>query len=89
MASIRIPAPLRAYTDGNEHVTISGRTVDEGLRDLAGQYPALEKHLFTDGKLRSFVNVFIGEEDIRFLDGVDTPVKEDDRLMIIPSIAGG
>jgi molybdopterin converting factor small subunit len=89
MASIRIPAPLRAYTNGNEHVTISGNTVDEALRDLAEQYPALEKHLFNDGKLRSFVNVFVGEEDIRFLDGVDTPVKEGDRLMIIPSIAGG
>jgi adenylyltransferase/sulfurtransferase len=60
------------------------------LNDLVAQFPALKKHLFTEtGELRPFVNLFLGEEDVRHLQGVDTPLKEGDKLMIIPSIAGG
>ncbi|HOA24074.1 MAG TPA: MoaD/ThiS family protein [Aggregatilineales bacterium] len=89
MARIRIPTPLRPYTGGQEHVTVSGRTVGEALADLTRQYPELERHLFNGGQLRSFVNVFVGEEDIRHLDGPHTPVTENTQLLIIPSIAGG
>ena len=89
MARIRIPTPLRPYTGGNEYVEINGETVGEALRDLTRQYPELEAHLFDEGKLRSFVNVFLGDEDIRYLEGEGTILGEDDRLMIIPSIAGG
>ena len=89
MATIRIPTPLRPYAANQEHVMVRGQTVGEALQDLTRQHPDLAPHLFNDGKLRSFVNVFLGEEDVRFLDGVDTPITEDDRLLIIPSIAGG
>lgn len=89
MARIRIPTPLRPYTGGQEHVTVGGRTVGEALAELTRQYPDLERHLFNDGRLRSFVNVFVGEEDIRHLDGPHTPVTENTQLLIIPSIAGG
>ncbi|MBN1287296.1 MAG: MoaD/ThiS family protein [Anaerolineae bacterium] len=89
MSTIRIPTPLRTYTAGKENVDVRGGTVAEALDDLARQYPDLREHLFNDGKLRSFVNVFLGDEDIRYLDGVATRLKEGDRLMIVPSIAGG
>jgi molybdopterin converting factor small subunit len=89
MATVRIPTPLRPYTSGNEHVNVSGATVSEALDSLVAQYPELKPHLFNEGKLRSFVNVFLGEEDTRFLDGPQTPIKDDSKLLIIPSIAGG
>lgn len=89
MASIRIPTPLRPYAGNNDKVTVQGSTVGEALTDLTRQYPELETHLFNDGQLRSFVNVFLGEEDVRYLDGVDTVLEENDQLRIIPSIAGG
>lgn len=89
MATIRIPTPLRPYVQGSEHVSVTGKTVKEALADLTSQYPDLAPHLFSDGKLRSFVNVFLGEEDVRYLNGVDTEIREESRLMIIPSIAGG
>lgn len=89
MAQIKIPTPLRAYTDNSAKVDASGATVAEALTNLVQQYPELEQHLFNDGKLRNFVNVFIGDEDIRFLDGVDTEIEDDEDLRIIPSIAGG
>ncbi len=89
MASIRIPTPLRVYTSNQAKVTVSGSTVSEALESLVAQYPDLETHLFNEGKLRNFVNVFIGEDDIRFLDGVETEVDDSTDLRIIPSIAGG
>ncbi|MCZ7543958.1 MAG: MoaD/ThiS family protein [Anaerolineae bacterium] len=89
MASIRIPTPLRAFTGGNERVRVQGATVQEALDDLTAQYPDLKQHLYDNGTLRSFVNVFLGEEDVRYLQGVETPLEADDQLMIIPSIAGG
>jgi molybdopterin converting factor small subunit len=89
MATIRIPTPLRAYAGGNKEVSTSGGTVGEALADLTGQYPDLKQHLYNDGQLRSFVNIFLGEEDIRYLDGVETPIDDDTQLRIIPSIAGG
>ena len=89
MASIRIPTPLRPYTDNNAEITVNGSTVGEALKDLVTQHQTLEAHLFESGELRGFVNVFVGEEDIRFLDGVDTAIEESSKLVIIPSIAGG
>ena len=89
MATIRIPSPLRPYTDDHAEVSVSGDTVGSALQDLITQHPDLDTHLYNDGKLRDFVNVFLGEEDIRYLDGESTPVGESDSLRIIPSIAGG
>jgi molybdopterin converting factor small subunit len=89
MPNIRIPTPLRVYTENEAQVEADGATVGELLHNLVVQYPDLEQHLFNEGKLRSFVNVFIGDEDIRFLDGVDTEVDANEDVRIIPSIAGG
>lgn len=89
MATIRIPTPLRPYVEGSEFVAVAGNTVGEALDELTIQYPELKPHLYNDGKLRSFVNVFLGEEDTRFLNGVETPISADSQLLIIPSIAGG
>jgi sulfur-carrier protein len=89
MASIKIPTPLRAYTGGNAEIQVSGQTVQEALNNLTAQYPDLRKHLFNEDKLRDFVNVFIGEDNITDRDGIETPIDAGDRLRIIPSIAGG
>ena len=89
MASIKIPTPLRAYTNNQAQVDINGKTVGEALNDLTDQYPELRQHLFNGSELRNFVNVFLGEEDVRFLDGLGTEIDAGDSLRIIPSIAGG
>jgi molybdopterin converting factor small subunit len=90
MATLKIPTPLRPYAEGRTEVAVAGSNVGEALDDLIGQFPALKKHLFNDAnELRPFVNLFLGDEDVRHLQGVETPLKEGDRLMIIPSIAGG
>jgi sulfur-carrier protein len=88
---IHIPTPLRAYTGGLETVSISGTTVDAVFQQLTTHYPDLKQHLFTpDGKLRSFVNVYLNDDDIRYLDSKqETAVTDTDELTIIPSIAGG
>ncbi len=90
MPKVKIPTPLRQYTGGNAEVEVDGQTAGDALGNLTGEYPQLQQHLYTgDGKLRSFVNVYKGDEDIRYLDGPDTQVSEGDELSIIPSIAGG
>lgn len=89
MASIKIPTPLRAYTNNQAQVDVGGSTVGEALNDLTDQYPELRQHLFNGAELRNFVNVFLGEEDVRFLDGLGTEIDSSDSLRIIPSIAGG
>ena len=88
---IHIPTPLRAYTDKQETVSVGGATVSEGLSQLTEQFPAMRQHLFTpDGKLRSFVNVYLNDEDVRYLpEKESTSVPADAELTIIPSIAGG
>ncbi len=88
---IHIPTPLRAYTDKHETVDVRGTTVATGLQGLVETYPALKNHLFTpDGKLRSFVNVYVNDEDVRYLpEKEDTPVADAAEVTIIPSIAGG
>ena len=90
MPKVKIPTPLRQYTGGDSEVEVGGQTAGETLDNLAAEYPDLRQHLYTgDGRLRSFVNVYKGDEDIRYLDGPDTEVSENDELSIIPSIAGG
>ncbi|MBE2268871.1 MAG: MoaD/ThiS family protein [Anaerolinea sp.] len=89
MATIKIPTPLRVYTGSNAQVDVTGETVGAALNDLTTQFPELRQHLFNGDQLRSFVNVFIGEDDIRFLNGLDTDIEGDTLLRIIPSIAGG
>ena len=89
--NIHIPTPLRAYTGGLETVSISGATVGAVFEGLTARYPGLKQHLFTaEGKLRSFVNVYLNDDDIRYLaDKESSTVKDSDELTIIPSIAGG
>ncbi len=89
--NIHIPTPLRAFTGKHQTVSVAGATVTEGLEQLVQQYPALRANLFTDeGTLRSFVNVYLNDEDVRYLPAkADTPVSDTDELTIIPSIAGG
>ena len=88
MAKLVIPTPLRQYAGKNNSVDLEASSVGEALEKLTDQYSDLRKHLFTDeGKLRSFVNVYINDEDIRYLDREATEVGDDD--LIVPSIAGG
>jgi molybdopterin converting factor small subunit len=89
--NIHIPTPLRAYTGGAETVAIPGATVHAVFQQLTATYPELKQHLFTpEGKLRSFVNVYLNDDDIRYLEAKEeTPVNGTDELTIIPSIAGG
>lgn len=89
MASIKIPTPLRAYTEYQATVTLEGATVGEVLQNLATAYPDIKPHLFNGDSLRTFVNIFLGDEDVRFLNGLDTAITPDASLRIIPSIAGG
>ena len=89
--NIHIPTPLRVYTGGAETVAIPGATVAEVFDQLTSQFPELKQQLFTnDGKLRSFVNVYFNDEDLRYLPSKEaTAVTPNDELTIIPSIAGG
>jgi molybdopterin converting factor small subunit len=85
-----IPTPLRAYADKRDSTEVTAKTVGEALGQLTTQFGGLRKHLFTeDGKLRSFVNVYVNDEDIRYLSKENTPTKDGDTVSIVPSIAGG
>src|SRR5213593_626072 len=88
--TIHIPTPLRQFVGNADSLSIEGRTVGEALQRLTSLYPDLRKHLYTDeGKLRSFINVYVNDEDVRYLERSKTPLKESDEVRIIPSIAGG
>ena len=90
MAKILIPTPLRQYVDKRDAVELNGSTVGEVLTTLTSQYGDLRRHLYNDqGKLRSFVNVYVNDEDIRYLQKDETPLKDSDTVSIVPSIAGG
>jgi adenylyltransferase/sulfurtransferase len=90
MAKILIPTPLRPYTDKQDAVDATGATVGELLADLTRKHAGLKAHLYNDqGKLRSFVNVYVNDEDIRYLQKEQTPVTAGDTVSIIPSVAGG
>jgi len=90
MSVLRIPTPLRAYTSGQAEINVSGTNIAEVLSDLTTQYPAITPHLFNEsGGLRPFVNLFVGEHNIKDLQGVDTPIQGGEKIILIPSIAGG
>lgn len=90
MPVLRIPTPLRSYVSGQSEVNVSGADIAGALADLVKQFPAIQPHLFNDGgDLRPFVNLFVSGHNIKDLQGVDTPLDDDDRVMLIPSIAGG
>ena len=90
MAKILIPTPLRPYTDKQDSVDATGATIGELLADLTTRHAGLKQHLYNEqGKLRSFVNIYVNDEDIRYLEKEATPVKADDIVSIIPSVAGG
>ena len=89
MPKIRIPTPLRPYAGGQSSVDVAGETVGEALTDLTSTYPDMRKHLYDGETLRNFVNVYLNEEDIRYLEGDATPLDAGDTLLIVPSIAGG
>ena len=87
---INVPTPLRPYAGGNAAVEVSGKNVSDALVSLTQQYPELKKQLFTDdGKLRAFVNVYVNDEDIRYLEKENTQLQAGDSISIVPSIAGG
>ena len=90
MSKIHIPTPLRQYVGKQATVEVKGATVAEALTSLVSQHPDLKKHLYTDeGKLRAFVNLYVNDEDIRYLQKEATTVQDGDSISIVPSIAGG
>lgn len=90
MASIIIPTPLRKFTDNTATVTVEGATVLEAMKGLATTHPGIEQHIFDGaGNIRSFVRVYVGDEDIKSLDNQETAVAADTIISIIPAIAGG
>lgn len=90
MAKILIPTPLRQYAGGQKEVEVAGATVADALSALTSTHADLRKHLFNDeGKLRSFVNIYVDDEDIRYLDKEATKLAGQETISIVPSIAGG
>lgn len=88
--SLQIPTPLRSFTGGSATVAVTGDTAGAAIANLVEQYPDLKQHLYNDeGTLRSFVNVYVNDDDIRYLDGPDTRLGPDDELSIVPAVAGG
>ena len=88
--TITIPAPLRQFAGGQSQIVVEAKTAGEALDLLTSTHVALRRHLFNDQHaLRNFVNVYLNDEDIRHASGPDTPVKDGDTIMIVPSIAGG
>ena len=90
MPTVRIPTPLRQATKGHAEVRATGDTVDDVVADLERQFPGLRERLVDEsGELRRFINIYVNEEDIRFLDGKKTTLKDTDVVSIVPAIAGG
>jgi molybdopterin converting factor small subunit len=90
MPKIQIPTPLRQYAGTQPAVDVKAGTIGEALTDLVAKHPDLRRHLYTEeGKLRAFVNVYLNDEDVRYLQKEATPVADGDNISIVPSIAGG
>jgi len=88
--NVMIPTPLRPFVGKKSAIELKAATVGEALRVLTTEFADLRKHLYTDeGKIRSFVNVYVNDEDIRYLEKENTPLKDGDTVSIVPSIAGG
>jgi molybdopterin converting factor small subunit len=86
---VHIPAPLRPATAGHAIVSVAGATVRDALADVASSYPEFAGKLFEGASLKRFINVFVNDEDIRYLENLDTAVKDGDEVSIIPAVAGG
>lgn len=87
---VRIPTPLRKLTNGSDEVSAEGRNISDVINDLETKYPGLKERICeSDGKLRRFVNIYLNDEDIRFKKNMETELKENDEVSIIPAIAGG
>lgn len=89
MPTVRIPTVLRKHTDGEAKVQADGATVGEVFEDLVRSHRGLRDQLLDDGEVRGFINVYVEDEDIRYIDGLDTPVEPDDEVAIMPAVAGG
>jgi sulfur-carrier protein len=90
MATIKIPPVLRASVGGEKEVSAAGASVGDVLKDLAANHPATQSQLFSaEGELNRYVNVYLNDEDVRVLDGLDTSVGDGDTLVILPAMAGG
>lgn len=90
MIKVRVPTPLRPMTGGKSEVEIEGNTISQLIENLGAAHPGLKERLYDEnGEVRRFVNIYVNEEDIRFLTGKDTPLKDGDEVSIIPAIAGG
>ena len=90
MAILKVPTPLRGYTAGQVEVAVEGGTVGDAMQQLVHEYPALRPHLYNgDGQLRPFVNLFVGGNNVRDLQGLATPLDPQARILLVPSIAGG
>ena len=89
MPVVRIPTPLRPYSGGQDRLEAAGATVGEILNQLGAQFPDLKDRLFDGEELRRFVNIYVNNEDIRYLEDLETPVEPKDEVSIIPAVAGG
>ena len=89
MSSVRIPPVLRDAVDGSRELPASGATVGEALEDLFARHPALRDRVTEEGRLSAFINVYVNDRDVRFREGLDTRVTEDDTIIILPAMAGG
>ncbi|MCG3652800.1 MoaD/ThiS family protein [Aliarcobacter butzleri] len=90
MAKVYIPTALRLFTNGDFEIILGGENISDVVSNLVDKYQDLKNHLFTnEGRLRSFVNIYLNEEDIRGLDNLETKVYDDDKILLVPSIAGG
>src|SRR6188474_1598038 len=88
--TVVIPTPLRQFAGGNTEIEVQATTAGDALSELTAAHGELRKHLYNEqNNLRNFINVYVGDEDIRHLDGANTPVKDGETIMIVPSIAGG
>jgi sulfur-carrier protein len=86
---VHIPTPMRQHTEGKATVEANGNSVQAALDDVGRQFPAILQRIFDNGQVRRFVNIYLNDEDIRYLDSLSTPVKDGDELSIIPAVAGG
>jgi molybdopterin synthase sulfur carrier subunit len=89
MSTVRIPPVLRETTGGSRTVEVAGGTVADALDDLFGKHPALRDRVTEDGELSRFINVYVNDRDVRYRDGLATPVGEDDTIILLPAMAGG
>jgi len=88
--TVRVPGPLRRLTNGSAEVSVEGGTVSEALTNLNAEYPGFRDRIYDDsGNLRQFINIYVNDSDIRFAQGLETPIGERDEVSIVPAVAGG